>query len=71
MKLLILFCVQLFDLGIDGNSIQKFGAIYREQIEHLAKESCNVNPELFSEIVQINPVTLYQSANVNLVKEVF
>ncbi|KAF7639309.1 Nucleoporin_N domain-containing protein [Meloidogyne graminicola] len=60
-------CIQVFDLGVDGRSIQKFGALYREQIEHLAKESCNVNPELFSEIVNISPIPLSQSINVNLV----
>uniref|UniRef100_A0A914MAA8 Nucleoporin Nup133/Nup155-like N-terminal domain-containing protein n=1 Tax=Meloidogyne incognita TaxID=6306 RepID=A0A914MAA8_MELIC len=60
-------CIQVFDLGFDGRSIQKFGAIYREQIEHLAKESCNVNPELFSEIVNISSIPLSQSINVNLV----
>nr|CAD2172980.1 unnamed protein product [Meloidogyne enterolobii] len=60
-------CIQVFDLGFDGRSIQKFGALYREQIEHLAKESCNVNPELFSEIVNISPIPLSQSINVNLV----
>jgi len=58
---------KVFDLGFDGRSIQKFGALYREQIEHLAKESCNVNPELFSEIDNISPIPLSQSINVNLV----
>uniref|UniRef100_A0A915NN86 Nucleoporin Nup133/Nup155-like N-terminal domain-containing protein n=1 Tax=Meloidogyne floridensis TaxID=298350 RepID=A0A915NN86_9BILA len=33
----------------------------------LAKESCNVNPELFSEIVNISSIPLSQSINVNLV----
>jgi len=58
-------------LGQDGLSIQKFGAIYREQIEHLARESCSVNAEYFSEIVQISPVTIWQSVNVNLVAKHF
>ncbi|KAL3121487.1 hypothetical protein niasHT_009513 [Heterodera trifolii] len=60
-------CIQLFDLGVDGRSIQKFGALYREHIEHMARESCNVQPELFHELVALTPVPLGQSVNVNLI----
>ncbi|KAL3118779.1 hypothetical protein niasHT_009627 [Heterodera trifolii] len=60
-------CIQLFDLGVDGRSIQTFGALYREHIEHMARESCNVQPELFHELVALTPVPLGQSVNVNLI----
>uniref|UniRef100_A0A183BK95 Nucleoporin_N domain-containing protein n=2 Tax=Globodera pallida TaxID=36090 RepID=A0A183BK95_GLOPA len=60
-------CIQLFDLGVDGRSIQKFGALYREHIEHMGRETCNVQPELFHELVSLTPVSLGQSVNVNLI----
>uniref|UniRef100_A0A915EVI3 Nucleoporin Nup133/Nup155-like N-terminal domain-containing protein n=1 Tax=Ditylenchus dipsaci TaxID=166011 RepID=A0A915EVI3_9BILA len=43
--------IQIFDLGTDGKSVSRFGAVSRDQIESWALQACSVTPEFFKKLL--------------------